>query len=923
VVVALPVILREVRLEGFLSHRSTRLVLGTGSYALVGSNGAGKSSIVDALRLALGTPKLSQVRSGGLINHAASRATVAVRLEDTDSGTMYEVVVHLYKKPGGGEEREAELYAVEPGGRRRRLASRVSDVKRELSRILNISLDSGRLLELTAIIPQGMLSSLVNDILAKPSSLKKSLEEILAVKHYTKAAGRLRDLSLRGPEGLEVALTKTVADKIRRERVRLEGDYKRVESEKARLEGRLARLEEEMQALRAELEDLEGAREEYAILQGRKRELDRQLQALEDELARLEREARQLEREASPAERLREEARRLESLASLQGYVEEYNVLREREAKLRARADRLRELHRLALEAQELAEKLEGYDDLKARLEAVESDIRRLREELGRLRGSIQRSSQAYTLLRDRERRLRELLAEAGRPPAPEAGVGEVLEAALSAARELRARAEELREKAERLRSDAKFFRRSAADARERAEKLRGSKGRCPLCGSELPREKALEMASRLEAEAAELERRAREAEASAARAGGEARRLESMAERLREAAGRLEDALQQVRGLRPPEELEAEERRLRGELERLKAEEEGLRTLVGELEKARGALNQALRGLEASGYKPGDADRIRDELQAVSTELQTISERLRGLEARLLEATGAASVEEAVERIRHAFEELQRLNRRLSKAEAARASLETLRRTIGEKREALERLREEARELEARLESLEPQAQRAEELSRRLSELESQWGELRGKLEEKRSRLEELRRKMEAYDALMVKASRAVTILNVLEKAPPHVLQAKLRLLEDYMSEALAGFGLDIASVSFRVDADKVDLVVTRANGSQAAPASLSGGEKTALALAFIVALAKLHSVRAGFLVLDEPTAELDRERRQGLIGLLRSLGGEAGISQVIIVTHDEDVAEAADVVCRVSKGPQGSRVECPEAPG
>ncbi|GAA5502383.1 putative ABC transporter ATP-binding protein YknY [Deinococcus xinjiangensis] len=67
--------------------------------------------------------------------------------------------------------------------------------------------------------------------------------------------------------------------------------------------------------------------------------------------------------------------------------------------------------------------------------------------------------------------------------------------------------------------------------------------------------------------------------------------------------------------------------------------------------------------------------------------------------------------------------------------------------------------------------------------------------------------------------------------------------------------------------------------------------PAQLSTGERQRVAIARAVA----H--RPGLLLVDEPTAHLDRERAAGAMTLLRGAAAELGAT-LVVVTHDEQVA-------------------------
>ncbi len=79
--------------------------------------------------------------------------------------------------------------------------------------------------------------------------------------------------------------------------------------------------------------------------------------------------------------------------------------------------------------------------------------------------------------------------------------------------------------------------------------------------------------------------------------------------------------------------------------------------------------------------------------------------------------------------------------------------------------------------------------------------------------------------------------------------------------------------------------------------------PSKLSGGERQR------VAIARSLASNAKILLGDEPTGNLDSANTQNIIEILASLAHEKGYC-VIIVTHDSEVAEAADVALRMRDG-------------
>ncbi len=147
-----------------------------------------------------------------------------------------------------------------------------------------------------------------------------------------------------------------------------------------------------------------------------------------------------------------------------------------------------------------------------------------------------------------------------------------------------------------------------------------------------------------------------------------------------------------------------------------------------------------------------------------------------------------------------------------------------------------------------------------------------------------------------------------------IFERVPKLLFLEYLAKLEDLMSDILSKFELNYTAVSIRVENNIISIMAIGRDGVPVPLGSLSGGERTAIALAFVLALNILLARRTGFLILDEPTNNLDEERRRILVDILKVFKGGERIPQLIVVSHDRDVIEAADAVFEVNRGPLGS---------
>lgn len=82
-----------------------------------------------------------------------------------------------------------------------------------------------------------------------------------------------------------------------------------------------------------------------------------------------------------------------------------------------------------------------------------------------------------------------------------------------------------------------------------------------------------------------------------------------------------------------------------------------------------------------------------------------------------------------------------------------------------------------------------------------------------------------------------------------------------------------------------------------------QRLPRTLSGGQQQR------VAIARALMTKPAILLADEPTGNLDSETSVEVVGLLRACA-EKFHQTVIVVTHQEEVAQMADYVIRIADG-------------
>ena len=111
-----------------------------------------------------------------------------------------------------------------------------------------------------------------------------------------------------------------------------------------------------------------------------------------------------------------------------------------------------------------------------------------------------------------------------------------------------------------------------------------------------------------------------------------------------------------------------------------------------------------------------------------------------------------------------------------------------------------------------------------------------------------------------------------------------------------------------------FRVEVgEDLSFIAVKPDGRREKAERLSGGQKMLLALAFRFAVNKLLAGDVGMMILDEPTAGVDRTNVDNMTDILRRLSSYTKDKgrQIMIITHDETLERAFDQTIYIGKQP------------
>jgi exonuclease SbcC len=399
-----------------------------------------------------------------------------------------------------------------------------------------------------------------------------------------------------------------------------------------------------------------------------------------------------------------------------------------------------------------------------------------------------------------------------------------------------------------------------------RAREL-GSKGRCPACLREFGDEHH-QLLSQLDAQLKGMKR-----EEMAARS------RESEAAQGAEATRRRLAALEKQRRV-------MEEKRREGAAAMSLARE--LRSQVERAAKRRAEAEQEARAIKETAFSEADYKRLLSLLKSAE------SARTEWLKAG-----------EAASRLPALEAEETSLSKEIEKTLRGLAESLKLVASIGFDEMVAARLRTESRDLQSRLRSTREAVLLAEkELARAEAELRAREADL-ARVEELKRRSGETRARYEELLALeaLVKEFRGWLV----SKVRPYVSDAASDLFAQVTDGRYTRLELD----------EKYEPRIL--DGGQMYPLGrFSGGERDLASLCIRLAVSRLLFERSGseinLLVLDEVFGSQDPERRRGVLFALSQLSQT--FRQILLITHVDDVKEAADSVIRVERGEEASRV-------
>ena len=921
-------IFTRLELKNFKSHANTAIDFNPGISLIVGENGAGKSTIFEGISFALfkvySTKTLTDlVRSNKNINE---KMEMHVKLSFISNGREYMVkraVVMTKSSP----KSTSEIYRFNEG-KYEILASGNKQVDKEIEDIL--SMDSSTFLN-AIHIRQGEIADLIDKT---PANRKKLIGKLLKLESLEKAYENLPRISE------DYKTRKAVLEDRIQPESELNFELKKAKEEHFTLNEKNNGLKENYEVLKNEIEDknkekeeLDKQKSEYETLQLKLVHENESLNGLKKLKQELSNKYNEILRNENEMNLLKPFCQKLpiykdfkQSLINLNKFKEDEKSNKEKIAKI--------ESYKSTIESeQENHEKFIGLDgeikalnNRKVELTAELKRISDLEKEKKALIKDIEKDNDALDKFYNESKTILAEFEEDLEPIKTNDDLSNLDSTVENLRTGLRAEIDNVNEVLEDLKKESISLKQEIKSLKEPLADVKKLENKCPVCQSDISEDKKNELVGMYEETISSNTKKINENNEIIAKLNKEKSTKDANLLKLDSIKTKIYENKHIVGDLEKyGKTLES----LEGKIKDLQEKRE----MLVELDKVLESKGKEFEELEVHNNKYTEANtllksapdetEIKDGLYAISGNIKSEDEKLK----QLIATDSQLSLDISLEKLDEMIDELAKKDTKYHVLLGSVKSKEEYEEKIKAKSEEIESLENEINATKKSIETSPYNEENYRNMSFLIERLNNKFNQCSQEiavnennlklyektLNEIEERIKINRKNKEEY--LAVKEYYAL-LEDFRQLYGKDGIQGALRsqsrpLIQKYTREFFEKFNFNYSDLILD---NEYNISIFGPEG-EANIEMVSGGEKIAIALALRLGMTQAMSKgNIETILLDEPTIHLDSFRRQELIDVLRSM---SVIPQMLIVTHDEELENAADTLIRVKKEEGISKVE------
>ncbi len=913
-------IFTKLTLNNFKSHENTVIKFNKGISVIVGENGAGKSTILEAISFALFKQHTAKKIDDLVRNNANS---MYVELEFISNGREYRIIrskksmlkSSIYKKTS----KDGGYVHICTGDK---------EVANEIRQILDIDSD----LFLNAIyVRQGEIADLID----KTSAEKKNLiAKLLGIDSLEKAWKNLLPIISDYENQLSELKGKLYNSK------ELKEEYDKKKDELNSLKDKGHELEEQINEVTELLDDIseskrnmEREKEIYEAQVNNYENEQKTLSKLEDDKRLVQENLDNISEAEGQIDRLEKYVAKLPVYLDFEKSVSSIQTLKEQEAEIEDKLDSIDKQNSIVNETKEdynkyLAseEEINKLNNQKVNLEKelaamakVEQDKKVLLRDIEGERNDIEDFFSKAKDKLDDNGLSQDILSEVD-------DFNSLEKVTNGFADEISAKIKDLSDEIISKNEEIVVFKQNIESSKKPLEDLDEVEDKCPICQSEITSYQKKELIKQYNLTIQENEKAIVENEETV-------RLLTKNKESFEEKESKIQDLSKDIAGYKEKfNHLQNELVKLGGIDESLESKEY-ISNKLGEIilviarekearesyKESYDTFNKAKGALEVLGSQTEAQYKLKQVKNEIDNHVKNIKLAIEQ-DPHLSGDISANELKDRIDDLKQKNEEFNQLKGFVKNKKALMTQLDTIKEDIGVSMNQLDITKNKMEASIYDKERYEQIIYRYERYERQKVKFSNELSEIKGRARESIANLKQLTQRISTADKFQQEYDDISDYLDLLNHIrslySKNGIQKDLRnmsrpLIQKYTKQFFNEFNFNYSDLTLD---DEYDVTLYGPEG-ESSMSMVSGGEKIAVALALRLGITQAMSKgELDTILLDEPTIHLDSSRRHELINLLKEM---SVLPQMIIVTHESQLENAADNLIKVEKDNGISKVE------
>lgn len=896
-------IINELKLQNFISHKKTSIELEHGIGVFIGENGTGKSSILDSIYFAL-FKESTRGSLDKLINDDTDN--MEINLKFTSGGKLYEVN-RKKRREGKSEALLRDLT------NNISIDRTISGVGREIEDLIGLNKE---LFKSAIYIQQGEIDTLLDK--GKTYERKKLISKLLGLESFETAYNEMKEIidhfqSKADYIDAEIQILPQIEQDMKE-------NNKRIGKTRMKIKG-LSKLLDNISNKLEEEREIEKIWEEKVLKFTQWgtdiKQLKKNLKAYEKEIENKGKELEEIIRREESLEKIKTETKYFEPLKSAKSLIYDLEKV---QIILKNFSANLKDIEKSEKQIKSNKKGFQEYKSCEEKLQKLNKAYSKLQESKGEYDTLGKQLEKVQEKQEEDEKRINNIFREI-----KEKQIGikffndRIVEEIEGILKKKSSLLKKLRKDISNTEKEIGENEGIVKEIKANIESIESAEDICPLCNSKLTFDHKNQILQEQNQKIESLREKLKNLEDKQCQLAEEERKEKEISDFLKDKAN--PKILQNI--LKAIEENKETIEKNTHRISDLEQDMENINEMEEELTIHKQNLKTYKESYEAY-ISAQDALKSKDKVGLVEQKIRE-EEKSNKKEEELNTILEEISIERA-----NVKDELRKVEKKKQKEITLTAEVKKRNQILGEleeKKKQLKKDKEEKDQFEKKLEELEYNKKDHDHFKAQLKELEEEYTTIKGDLEGEKARLEELGTTAKDLEKKQSALCKKKEELNRLEKYVSFLKIIRGHFSKDgiqnilrkryiprivhYTRKLFQDFNMGFTDIQLT---DDYNIILTKPNGTQSDIEAISGGERIAAALSVRLGIAKaIAGEQLELIMLDEPTIHLDQQHRFDLIDIIMQM---RSIPQVIVVTHEEEMKDAADKLYIVKKTDGVSKV-------